>query len=84
MKFNIWRLYNMPKTYAKENVIIGPSITYTPWHPRSFTRGGHIGQLPISANLFPLDEQVNNIIANTMRGESYNESYRRQVINPYN
>ena len=50
----------------------------------TFSRGGHIGRLPASADLFPLDKQFNNIFQNALRGEKYNEAFRRQVINPFN
>ena len=69
---------------SHDNIVIGPSITYTPYHPMSFARGGHIGLLPVSAGLFPQDKQVNNVMANNMRKSQYNEAFRRQVINPFN
>ncbi len=70
--------------FEESNTIIGPSITYTPYHPMTFSRGGHIGRLPVSADLFPLDKQFNNIQQNALRVEKYNEAFRRQVINPFN
>jgi len=66
------------------NPVIGPAITFTPWHPMSFSRGGHIGRLPVSANLYPVDRQRNNILHNELRRQRYDEAFRRQVINPFN
>jgi len=71
-------------TFEHNNTIIGPSITYTPYHPMSYSRGGRIGHLTISANLFPVDKQYNNFLQNALRVEKFNEAFRRQTINPFN
>ena len=74
----------MPKTYHTENTIIGPSITYVPWHPMSYSRGGRIGDLQQSAYIFPVDQQRNNILFNHYRSAHFNRAQLRATINPFN